>query len=131
MERKLQIPNIGIENFQGQSRQFNSNRGASLEGRVSAFDNYYQHTENSTFVEHSSTKDFKVIKIVGKGSFGVVRQCKSLLDGQIYAVKTIPLGQSKRDEESRMHEVSVIKELSHPNIIQYKGSFIGLDFDAS
>ena len=30
---------------------------------------------NNSFgqVEHSSTQDFKVIKIVGKGSFGVVR----------------------------------------------------------
>lgn len=27
-----------------------------------------------------------------------------------------------------MHEVNIIRELSHPNIIQYKGSFTGLDF---
>lgn len=27
-----------------------------------------------------------------------------------------------------MHEVNIIKGLSHPNIIEYRGSFTGLDF---
>ena len=27
-----------------------------------------------------------------------------------------------------MHEVNIIRELSHPNIIQYKGSFTDVDF---
>ena len=29
---------------------------------------------------HRSVKDFTVVKIVGKGSFGVVRQCQSVID---------------------------------------------------
>jgi len=68
------------------------------------------------------------LKVVGRGSFGVVRQCKSLLDGQIYAIKTIPLGDTKTSESTRMHEVEIIKELNHPNIIEYRGYFTGLDF---
>ena len=40
-----------------------------------------------------------MIKVVGQGSFGIVRKCKSLLDRKIYAVKSIPLGEKKIDEK--------------------------------
>ena len=71
-----------------------------------------------------------MIKIVGQGSFGIVRKCKSLLDSNIYAIKSIPLSDKKIDENKQksMQEVEILKELKHPNIIQYRGYFTGLDF---
>ena len=54
-----------------------------------------QPAENS----HRSVNDFKVIKIVGKGSFGTVRQCQSLIDQNIYAVKSIKLEGGKGEEK--------------------------------
>jgi NIMA (never in mitosis gene a)-related kinase len=45
-----------------------------------------------TFDNRMSTmKDFKVIKQVGKGSYGVVYKVKRKSDGNIYAIKTISL----------------------------------------
>jgi serine/threonine protein kinase len=41
--------------------------------------------------EHRSINDFEMIVKVGQGSFGVVRKCKSYLDGRVYAIKTITL----------------------------------------
>lgn len=68
-----------------------------------------------------------MMKQVGQGSFGVVRKVKSLLDGKIYAIKSIPMGEKKM-EQKQMQEVDILKELKHPNIIEYCGFFIGLDF---
>ena len=39
----------------------------------------------------SSMKDFKVLKQVGKGSYGVVYKVRRKSDNQIYAIKTISL----------------------------------------
>ena len=55
-----------------------------------------------------------------------MRKCKSLIDGKIYAIKSINLGGKKLDE--RMSEVEILKELKHPNIIEYSGFFVGFDF---
>ena len=35
--------------------------------------------------------DFKVLEVVGHGSFGVVRKCRSLIDRKVYAIKSISL----------------------------------------
>ena len=35
--------------------------------------------------------DFEVTKVLGRGTFGIVRQVRCLLDGKTYAVKSIPL----------------------------------------
>lgn len=43
----------------------------------------------------SSMKDFKVLKQVGKGSYGVVYKVRRKSDNQIYAIKTISLSNSK------------------------------------
>ena len=45
--------------------------------------------------------DFKLIKQVGKGSFGVVRKCKSYLDKKIYAVKSIQMDAKVIDESKQ------------------------------
>lgn len=39
----------------------------------------------------SSLKDFKILKQIGKGSYGVVYKAKRREDGLIYAIKTISL----------------------------------------
>ena len=75
-----------------------------------------------------------MIKVCGKGSFGVVRQVRALDDNQIYAIKTIPL--QKKDikllnegqEQLSLNEVEIMRDLEHPNIIRMHGSFIDIDF---
>jgi len=71
-----------------------------------------------------------MIKIVGQGSFGIVRQCKSLLNQQIYAIKSIPMNRKgySYNESNQMAEVEIMKGLQHPNIIEYRGYFKDFDF---
>lgn len=73
-----------------------------------------------------------MIKVVGCGSFGIVRQCRSLLDGRVYAVKSMPFSNdsTQLDEKQRkqMQEAAILEELQHPNIIKFCGSFTGYDF---
>lgn len=63
----------------------------------------------------------------------MVRKCKSLLDSKIYAIKSISLGDKRIDgaKLKQMQEVEILKELKHPNIIEYCGYFMGLDFGNS
>jgi serine/threonine protein kinase len=70
--------------------------------------------------------DFKMIEFVGQGSFGVVRKCKSIINNKIYAIKSINLCGKKVDD--KMSEVEILKDLKHPNIIEYCGYFVGFDF---
>jgi serine/threonine protein kinase len=73
---------------------------------------------------------------VGEGSFGIVRQCKSLLDGAIYAIKSIPLNRNNvniqdGDSTKQMQEVEIMRGLNHPNIIEYRGYFTDVDFGST
>jgi serine/threonine protein kinase len=55
-----------------------------------------------------------MIRIVGKGSFGVVRQVRCNKDKKIYAVKTIPLQAKKAillTNDKSLNEVEIMKNL--------------------
>jgi hypothetical protein len=67
MERKQKLVNAGISQL--------SNYSADRVLVERNFSNMLVNTQISTQLEHTSTGDFKVLKIVGRGSFGVVRQC--------------------------------------------------------
>ena len=78
-----------------------------------------------------STKDFEVIKVVGRGTFGIVRKVRCKRDGNIYAIKSIPLQKKKfkykYDGKGQLHEVEIMSDLMHPHVIHMIGSFQGLD----
>ena len=67
MERKQKLVNAGIS----QLSNYSADR-VLIERNLS---NMLVNAQISSKLEHTSTGDFKVLKIVGRGSFGVVRQC--------------------------------------------------------
>ena len=79
-----------------------------------------------------TTDDFEVIKLLGRGTFGIVRQVRCLRDGKVYAIKSIPLQKKKFtykvNEHGNLQEVEIMTDLEHPNIIRMIASFTGLDF---
>ena len=79
-----------------------------------------------------TTEDFEVIKVLGRGTFGIVRQVRCRRDGQVYAIKSIPLQKKKFtykvSEQGNLHEVEIMTDLEHPHIIRMLASFTGLDF---
>ncbi|CAB4392721.1 unnamed protein product [Rhizophagus irregularis] len=64
---------------------------------------------------------------IGKGQFGAVYRALHLGTGQMVAVKRIKLEGKMSDEiEQLMHEVELLKSLSHPSVVKYE-AFIMTD----
>ncbi|KIJ55222.1 hypothetical protein M422DRAFT_151666 [Sphaerobolus stellatus SS14] len=59
---------------------------------------------------------------IGRGQFGSVYRALNLNTGQTVAVKRIRLeGLSETEIKQLMHEVEIVKRLSHPSIVKYEG----------
>ncbi|CAI4221309.1 unnamed protein product [Auanema sp. JU1783] len=69
-------------------------------------------------------ENFKKIRVVGRGAFGVCWLCERLdqAQGKKVIIKTIQLGPD--DEQKIMSEVKLLQKLKHPMIIGYYDSFI-------
>jgi hypothetical protein len=63
--------------------------------------------------------DIKVDKQIGQGAFGVV--FKGLLWGQEVALKQLYLKQGKNSIKELMKEVDIMRNLRHPNIVDFLG----------
>lgn len=69
--------------------------------------------------------DYKVIKTIGRGNFGVVHLADCLKDGRKYVIKQIPLNElSKSEQDGSLQEVKLLSTLRHPFIVTYKESFL-------
>ncbi|KAF2165916.1 hypothetical protein M409DRAFT_23648 [Zasmidium cellare ATCC 36951] len=80
--------------------------------------------------------DFEHIGLLGKGGYGEVYRAKHRVDGQVYAVKRVPMdpvkirrtqddgpdGEAAVDEI--LKEVRSLSRLSHPNIVRYNSSWV-------
>lgn len=75
-----------------------------------------------------SLKDFKVLKMLGKGAFGRVDLVERIEDRKIYAMKGVKISQlNKKEQENALNEVRVLASITHPNIIGYKEAFFDED----
>ena len=63
------------------------------------------------------------IRVLGKGSFGEARLCQNAR-GDKAAVKLVNVGAMKaEDRKAAQMEVSLMAQLSHPNIVRYFANF--------
>ena len=68
--------------------------------------------------------DFKIEKVLGRGSFGSVYLVTRKQDQKIYALKTVILEKlSKKEQENSVNEVRILASVTHPNVIGYKEAF--------
>lgn len=80
-------------------------------------------------VSHSSLKwiqekQWIVGESLGKGSFGMVYQCMNEM-GNLYAIKCIQINPECRNSmDDLMHEIKLMRNLDHPNIVKYIGASI-------
>ena len=73
----------------------------------------------------SRLSDFKIIKELGKGSYGTVYTVKSNINSNIYVMKKIELNHLNPRQQIECHrEVSILKKVNHKNIIKYYSSFL-------
>ena len=58
--------------------------------------------------------DYKILELLGSGSFGKVFKCQSKKDGQFYAVKEINYTSMKEKEKQLLiTEVNMLRKLEH------------------
>jgi serine/threonine protein kinase len=64
--------------------------------------------------------NYEVISPIGKGSFGVVSKIRRKSDNKILVWKELNYGNmSEREKHQLVSEVNILKQLRHPNIVQY------------
>eukprot|EP00873_Tetraselmis_striata_P008940 jgi/Tetstr1/429204/TSEL_019156.t1 len=70
-------------------------------------------------------KHFKVLKFLGKGSYGSVYKVKRISDDKIYAVKETDVkSMSQTEREESVNEIRLLASASHPNIVSYNEAFL-------
>ena len=77
--------------------------------------------------ENVGTKlsDFKILKELGKGSYGTVYTVLSYNNDNIYVMKKMELNHLKEKQQRECYrEVSILRKVNHPNIIKYYSSFL-------
>ncbi|KAG0237915.1 G2-specific serine/threonine protein kinase [Actinomortierella wolfii] len=66
------------------------------------------------------TEQYEELDVIGQGSFGVIRKVRRLADGKILARKEIDYRKmSIREKEQLVSEVNILKDLKHPNIVDF------------
>ena len=76
------------------------------------------HNNNNNNHNKNSDYLYKVERVCGNGSFGIVFQAKIIHTGEIVAIKKV-----YQDRRYKNREYSIIKSLSHPNIIKVLHAF--------
>mmetsp|Transcript_19825 Transcript_19825/g.43138 ORF Transcript_19825/g.43138 Transcript_19825/m.43138 type:complete len:627 (+) Transcript_19825:361-2241(+) len=68
---------------------------------------------------------FKVVKFLGKGSYGSVFQVQRLTDGNLYALKEMDVrSMSQAEREDSVNEIRLLASVAHPNVIAYHEAFL-------
>ncbi|KFP44927.1 Serine/threonine-protein kinase Nek3, partial [Chlamydotis macqueenii] len=68
-------------------------------------------------------EEYKVLKVLGEGSFGRALLVHHRTSDQKYAMKEIRLPMSSSDVENSRKEAVLLAKMKHPNIVAYKESF--------
>ena len=80
---------------------------------------YFKSKMTSTTLD-----DFKIERVLGKGSFSSVNLVTRKKDNRIYALKSVILEKlSKKQQENSVNEVRILASINHPNVIGYKEAF--------
>eukprot|EP00425_Heterocapsa_triquetra_P040341 CAMPEP_0195072640 /NCGR_PEP_ID=MMETSP0448-20130528/16180_1 /TAXON_ID=66468 /ORGANISM="Heterocapsa triquestra, Strain CCMP 448" /LENGTH=206 /DNA_ID=CAMNT_0040104657 /DNA_START=25 /DNA_END=642 /DNA_ORIENTATION=+ len=78
----------------------------------------------------SSLKDFNYedIKVIGRGQYGKAHLVRKLGGESREIAKTIDLTcLSAKERETALQEVSLLRRLDHPNIVEYRDNFFMVD----
>ena len=68
--------------------------------------------------------DYRILKELGKGAYGKVYKVQSKIDEKFYAMKEINLKNlSQKEEKNNLAEGSLLKIMSHRNIVKCKEYF--------
>ena len=90
--------------------------------KISLLSNILNKSED-TIIFHNNNKleNYLIGKIIGQGAQAKVRLCKNKLTGQLYCMKIYNdvIIQNPKKKMLIEKEISILKEMSHPNIIKF------------
>ena len=80
-----------------------------------------QDGRTRTAMSHESClRDFRDLKLIGKGSFGRVYRCIRVSDGGEYAMKEVAIkAMSQREREDAVNEVRILASVNHQMVIRF------------
>ncbi|XP_064392377.1 calcium/calmodulin-dependent protein kinase kinase 1-like [Halichondria panicea] len=99
--------------------------------RAETIDTHNIHREE--FEDHTLLNQYKVLDIIGHGSYGIVRKAMSMDNEETYAMKIVAKGRLKkkgqlcRPQKKRVvkspldnikRETAILKKLNHPNVVR-------------
>ena len=65
-------------------------------------------------------ENYEILSQIGKGSFGTVTKIRRLSDSKLLVWKELNYGKmGEREKHQLVSEVNILKQLKHPNIVQY------------
>lgn len=74
------------------------------------------------------SENYEFIDIIGSGMYGRVYKALNKLENKYYAIKRLNFKDiSEKEKKSINKEISMLKDLNHPNVLSYKDSFIDQD----
>ncbi|XP_036318955.1 serine/threonine-protein kinase dst1 [Rhagoletis pomonella] len=89
-------------------------------GTSSASDNSVTDGDSSFKFANKTLQDYEVISVIGNGTFGTCFKVRDKQTGELYAWKGIDYDElSESKKASLVSEIRVLRQLQHPNIVQY------------
>jgi NIMA (never in mitosis gene a)-related kinase 1/4/5 len=71
------------------------------------------------------TSDFKIVRLLGKGTYGAVYKVIRKSDKEEYAMKEVSIKDLKtREQEDAVNEIRVLASIKHRNILRYCDAFL-------
>eukprot|EP00945_MAST-04E_sp_MAST-4E-sp1_P006582 g6582.t1 len=71
------------------------------------------------------TEDFKIVRLLGKGTYGAVYKVIKKSDKEEYAMKEVSIKNLKtREQEDAVNEIRVLASIKHRNILRYCDAFL-------
>ncbi|XP_018417978.1 PREDICTED: serine/threonine-protein kinase Nek4 [Nanorana parkeri] len=78
--------------------------------------------------QRTDLDDYRIIRVVGKGSYGEVSLATHRAEGKQYVIKKLHLRNApRREQKAAEQEAQLLSKLKHPNIVAYKESWEGGD----
>ncbi|KAI8517763.1 Serine/threonine-protein kinase Nek6 [Branchiostoma belcheri] len=83
-------------------------------------------TQTSDSDPYNTLRNFTIEKKIGRGQFSVVYRAQNLVNGKDVALKKVQIFEmmDAKARQDCIKEIDLLKQLNHPNVIQYYASFI-------
>lgn len=79
-----------------------------------------KEVDTSLNFSKKTLQDYEVISVIGNGTFGTCFKVRDKENGNLYAWKGMDYDElSESQKESLVSEIKVLRQLQHPNIVQY------------